>query len=151
MSSSLIFTPLPKRNARFDEAESTLRHRLGTQPKSPFAQPALGRVLLEEGKMAQAREYFQNARDAGPSLTKAQLGIACSSMIDGKYTFRLAELASVERSGPQSATAHRMSAGAFARTSHPQSALVEIESVPKPGPNDAAALTMKQTLSNEVR
>ena len=135
---------------RLDDAESTLRQSLATQPESAVVQLALGRILLQEGNPEQARAYFQNAREADPLLTDAGLGIAASWMIEKKYTLALAELAGVKRTDPGSVPVHLMTAEALAKTGRPQGALLEIETVLKRDPNDSAALKMKQALSKNV-
>jgi tetratricopeptide (TPR) repeat protein len=128
------------------EAESALRHFVELQDNSASAHALLGKILLREEKIQEARREFARAQDIDPLSAEARLGIAASYMVERRFPDAIQVLRSAKSMPGSGIETRLMLTEALYKNGQRNAALKEINDAIREYPSNKEALAMRDSL-----
>jgi len=134
---------------QLSEAESALRHFVELQDNSASAHALLGKVLLREEKIQEARSQFVRAQDIDPLSAEARLGVAACYMVERRFPNAIQVLRSTKSMPGSGIEARLMLTEALYKNGQRNAALKEINDAIREYPSNKEAPAMRDSLLRE--
>jgi tetratricopeptide (TPR) repeat protein len=131
-------------------AERAMRQSLGVE-ETASAHVFLGRILLRENRLDDARQEFSRAKSIDTIAVEAWLGLAACEMVQAKYRAAQEILREASALPTVSPDVHLMLTEALYKNHEPSAAIREIDQLLAKDPDNSSARQMKAQLVQQKK